>query len=479
MKALTVLRFLGAEALRDHSFVWAAIILVAATLLAAGNGIAGLEHRRQAIADAGAMADARLAETRAAGERILNGEKPKPPYWNDPTDARGFGYYLLITHSVKPPTPLSALTTGSSDVLPDVFRLSPDLTTGLAASYDIESPDRLALGRLDAGFVVIFLLPLLIAAVGHTALAVERDGGRLPLLAIHGITPLGIAGARLGLRLAVMISLMAAAILVPLATAGIPLNADVFAWLAVALAYGAVWAGVTLLVVSLAPSAATAAGTLGALWVGLVVILPWCISLGASLLYPAPSRVEQVLSGRAATDEASAMSAEALGRYLQDHPELTLDPDSVDAQNFLTRQLAATRLIEDRQAASDAIFDRQMEARQNVMDRLSWLSPPILAQSALVDLSGTGLERHRDFLAQTRAYVTQLRGYFEPRAMAGDKVFRDWDGWPRFVWREPPPGQGITAAATRAAGLTALAVVLCAFSAWRLTRRRNDMGRSS
>ncbi|MFC0376170.1 DUF3526 domain-containing protein [Sphingobium indicum] len=464
-----MLRFLAREMLRDRAMLVAVLLLAVSLVLAVGSGIAAMEAQRAGLDEIASYEARKLGEVKATGQAILAGEKAKPSYWNDPTDVRGFGFYLLAVHSVKPPTPLSALTIGSSDVLPRAYRVGPGNMTGLAAAYDVENPDRLSLGRLDASFVIIFLLPLVIAAAGHGALALERENGRLPLLAMHGLSPRTVAAWRLGIRAVTLLGVGLLAILIPLLLAGIALDGSFLAWLAVAAAYAAFWIGLTFLVVASTRRAATAAAALGALWVLLVLVLPWSVSLVAESIHPTPSRVEQVLAAREATDEAAKSGGELLGRFLQDHPELA-GSKTVDPEDYMVRQIMATRLTDQGQARIDAGFDARMTERQQLVDRLAWLSPPILAQSAMVELTGTGLTRQRVFVSQTRGYIARLRDFFEPRAIRADKSFTDWDDWPRFRWAEPPRASAINNALLQALGLLVLAGILIAAASLRLGR---------
>jgi ABC-2 type transport system permease protein len=59
-------------------------------------------------------------------------------------------------------------------------------------------------------------------------------------------------------------------------------------------------------------------------------------------------------------------------------------------------------------------FDAQLRRQQAAIDRLKFLSPAILLQDALNDISGTGAARHRFFLAQVDRFHQQWRAFFTP-----------------------------------------------------------------
>lgn len=64
------------------------------------------------------------------------------------------------------------------------------------------------------------------------------------------------------------------------------------------------------------------------------------------------------------------------------------------------------------------------------------LSPALVVHSALLDLTGTGLAWHRQFLAQVDRYQGALQDYFSPMHVKGDYAFSGFDEY--FQYREEP-----------------------------------------
>jgi len=200
-----------------------------------------------------------------------------------------------------------------------------------------------------------------------------------------------------------------------------------------------------------------------------VLLIPSLINAAASAFYPVPSRVEMIQAMRAATKEATANSAMLLSRYMEDHPDL-LPPGTINpaefAANTATVQMETDWLI---QPVLDS-YDRQSALQQSVVDRFRFLSPAILVQGALNDLSGSSAERHRFFLAQVDRYLRQWQGFFYPRIFAQTKfTSAELRKAPRFDYSEEPADTVNTRLAAGPGAVLAMtaAVSIVAFSALR------------
>jgi ABC-2 type transport system permease protein len=82
-------------------------------------------------------------------------------------------------------------------------------------------------------------------------------------------------------------------------------------------------------------------------------------------------------------------------------------------------------------------YDEQLRKQQNLVNSLQFLSPAIVMQEALNDISGTGNARYQHFLAQVRNFHAEWQNYFIPRVFQKTKVTAaTYDAAPRFVWQE-------------------------------------------
>jgi len=82
-------------------------------------------------------------------------------------------------------------------------------------------------------------------------------------------------------------------------------------------------------------------------------------------------------------------------------------------------------------------FDRQVTRQQEFADRFRFISPAILAQSAMNDLAGTSLGRYQHFSRQVDGFFEEWRAYFLPKIFQKTKLkAADLESFPRYSFRE-------------------------------------------
>jgi ABC-2 type transport system permease protein len=240
-------------------------------------------------------------------------------------------------------------------------------------------------------------------------------------------------------------------------------------WLAVAFAYLAFWFALTTTVVTRPGGTATHALILATAWLTLTLLLPAAVNLAVKTMAPAPSRVELILALRSATDGAIAERSKLLGAFYEDHPELAPQGGTAGNPDFATLQLVTNQKIERDLSPVLARFADQLAHQKNLVEKLQYLSPALLAESAMADAAGTGAARHAWFFNQALAHQGELRAFFEPRALRKEK-FAAWDDVPAFHFTEEPLG---SVAVRVLPAIGALLVAAFAFSvlSWRALRR--------
>jgi ABC-2 type transport system permease protein len=103
-------------------------------------------------------------------------------------------------------------------------------------------------------------------------------------------------------------------------------------------------------------------------------------------------------------------------------------------------------------------YDLQLKRQQTLVDRFRILSPAIIAQDALNDIAGTGLARHRHFVAQVERFHTSWRNHFLPLIVNKTKLTAsDYDSIPTFGFQDEP----VTTVALR----TGIGLILLLFAA--------------
>src|SRR5581483_8872978 len=182
-----------------------------------------------------------------------------------------------------PPQPLSALSIGQSDRLPSSFSISAMPREPVLATNEVENPHRLLQGRVDLSFVVVYLFPILIIALGHDVMSVDREQGARALLPSQPLTPRAVIAARIAVRVGLVLALIIMFAVLATVVGGVNvarpgIAARLFVWMSIVVAYGAFWFGAVVLVTSFGGGSATNALMLTALWVVLVVVMPWAMN---------------------------------------------------------------------------------------------------------------------------------------------------------------------------------------------------------
>lgn len=441
-------------------------VLIVAFAVAIGygtwNGARWVGFQQQAIGDAFDEEQARF-DRYEADIRVLNAGG-KASSTADPRLPDTAGRRLATRYAVLAPAPLAPLAVGQSDILPYYFRISTDAREAALATTEIENPQRLLSGRFDLAFVIVYLYPLLILALTYNLVSGEKEQGTLALALSQPVPLRTLVLGKVALRLTVFLTTIVGLAAVALAVAGVDLVASaalprLLLWIAAVSAYGVFWFAVAVAVTALGRSSSTNAAILASIWLLITVVLPSTLNLAASTLYPVPSRVAMVQAIRVASDEANTRRSELLAKYYEDHPDLA--PESIEAamtQASLVR-VATNVEIEQRIRPVLDTFEGQQRRQQSVVSLFRYLSPALLMQEMLNDISGTGIARHRTFLSQVAEYHEAWRAFFTPRIFRNERL-DSFAGLPRFTFTDESTGTLVSRVSVSLAALLIAATLI-------------------
>jgi ABC-2 type transport system permease protein len=396
-----------------------------------------------------------------------------PPF-RDPRSPAVLGRGLGARYAALTPAPLAALAIGQSDLLPYYFKVTTDTLEVVTAATEIENPHRLLTGRFDLAFVIVYLYPLLILALAYNLLSGEKEQGTLSLALSQPVALASLATLKVAVRAVVLVAILAALALAGVAVTGAEVTDSSIAvrfalWIVAVAAYGGFWFAAALFVGSMGRGSATNALVLAGLWLGFVMIAPAMLNLAAATFYPVPSRVEMVQAVREASDAATAEGSRLLAKYYEDHPELAADSSEQAMRDFNLLRVAVTDDVERRVAPELGRFEMQLDRQSRLVARLRFLSPAILVQDAMSELAGTGVARHRHFLARVDDYHREWRAFLVPRIFQRVSIL-DHDILPRFSFSEEAEGRVLARVAMNLAALAVPGAVLAAAGLRRLRR---------
>jgi len=333
-----------------------------------------------------------------------------------------------------------------------------------------ENPALAEVGGFDLAFVVVYLLPLFVIAFGHDMLSGERERGTLQLLLSQPVSRSRVLLAKAAALAVMPVGLFTAtavgAFLLSGGSAEEPLRLALF--LAVVVAYGLFWVGLALAVGARGEGSATNAAVLASAWLALVLVVPGLLHAWVQERHPMPSRLELVRVSRDAAREANRAGAEARGRCYRDHPELSEEGGGAKVDDYTRGKLAMKAQVEAAVAPVRARFTRQLEAQQELVSLLRFLSPAVLAQEAMTDLADTGLPAYRDFARQAEDFHGRWLEWFHPRVFEKTLLTReDYEAMPRYDggWEAAELPAGRIGGALAALVLVALALLAAGLAA--------------
>jgi ABC-2 type transport system permease protein len=390
--------------------------------------------------------------------------------------------------ALRPPWRLAFAVEGGQAATPDAYEeaLSPLVPPRLRRTQGDD--DRLpGPSPLDWMFAIRAVLSLAAFLLGYDAICGERRAGTLKLVLSYPIRPWKLLLGKLAalwICLAVPFVLGAALSGGLLAALGeVPLGSDdlVKAGLVALLGLwaAALFALAALVVSAAARSPATSLSVLALLWIGAVVVGPALGSLAAHRLYPIPTEVEvdqrmDEVQRRIASTYAGR-EGRWRGRQLGAADGYAWERESVPAE---------TERRDRQEEVRRWVIERKLGQVRLARGLAAASSPPSLLADVAERLVGAGRWRDRAFLAQARAFHSDLadrvrsldaadpasphllffRGYLSRRPVAPADV-------PRFTFREIPAAQGVAAAAPALAALALETLVLAALAVYLLSRQ--------
>jgi len=382
----------------------------------------------------------------------------------DPADPYEIGMNL---HYVVMPLASSAIfSVGQSDVLTNNAGIAISTLQRTEADKDgFENPLSFLSGKFDLAFVVVYLLPLFVLAMSFNLLSGERENGTLQLLLANPLSLKNLLMAKVTAHSLLLFGIVTVAVII-----GILLSVQSFGggfWLkfllllALVLAYTAFWFAIAVLINSFGFSSASNAVAASAAWLILVLILPTLLNVYTSAVYPVPPRSEVVAAIRGVNLDMRRDGEKLLTEFYQDHPELIPKDGKTDTKDLGLAFVYVQREQKKRVSEVEIRFDEQLGKQQNLVKNLRFLSPSIIAQEAINDIAGTGLERYTRFRRQTKEFDKIWDAYFSAKIFRNEMLTaEEFEQIPRFSFREEPTRDLLVRVASGIVFLIAISSIL-------------------
>jgi len=371
-------------------------------------------------------------------------------------------------YAVLPQTGLSSLSVGQSDVLLNYVPVSMRNIMDITRPLEIDNPINLASGTFDVAFLVIFLLPIFILAMTYDLLSSEKERGTLAMILAHPVSLRSLMGSKLVARAMILLAVVLGLGLAVLLTVGTNLGSSDtwlrFAlWIGVVLLYSFFWFALAVVVNIFGRSSATNGIVLAGSWLILVVIVPTLVSLLATTLYPSPSRMDLTVAMRDAQTGAEKERMKALDQYYYDHLELVPDAQN-KARDFLTLAMANSAAIEKAVQPLYSQFQEQLNRQEELVQKFQFLSPAIMMQLSLNEISGASADRYEHFMRQVEVFHKQWGDFFAVRFLKREPMkTSDYENFPRFQYVEEPFSAPLARMAPSLLGLLLIVLGVAAY----------------
>lgn len=424
----------------ERSFLILAVVFSLLTIygiLNAGNWVKTKSEQSRILIE---KHEKNLAEKQQKVRQGVKGSNVPGNSTPDPGDPYEIG--MNLHYAVKPFASSAIFSVGQSDILSNNAGIA--LTTLQRTEADkegFENPLSFLTGKFDLAFVIVYLMPLFVLAMSFNLLSAERENGTLQLILANPLKLKTLLTAKVTAQFLLIFVIAAVA-----AVAGILLSAQSFAgefwlkfslWLILVLAYTAFWFALAVFINSFGFSSATNAVVTSSSWLSLVLILPTLLNVVISAVYPVPPRSEVVSAIRGVNLDMRRDGEKLLTEFYQDHPELIPKDGKTDTKDFGLAFVYVQRETKKRVAEVENRFDEQLQNQQNLVKKLRFLSPSIIAQEAVNDIAGTGLERYTEFRRQTKEFDKTWDTYFSTKIFRNEMLTaEEFDRIPRFKFQE-------------------------------------------
>lgn len=424
----------------EKSFLILAIVFSVLTIYGIYNTASWVKAKTEQSQVLQAKHEKNLAEKQ---EKVRQGVKGSTAPGNstpDPGDPYEIG--MNLHYAIMPFASSAIFSVGQSDVLSNNAGIAISTLQRTEADKEgFENPLGFLTGKFDLSFVVVYLLPLFVLAISFNLLSGERENGTLQLLLANPLKLQNLLTAKVTAQFLLLFGIVAVATIV-----GILLSAQSYAgdfwlksllWLVLVLAYTAFWFALAVFINSFGFSSATNAVVSSASWLVLVLILPTLLNVVISAVYPVPPRSEVVSTIRGVNLDMRRDGEKLLTEFYQDHPELIPKDGKTDTKDFGLAFVYVQREQKKRVAEVENRFDEQLQNQQNLVKKLRFLSPSIIAQESINDIAGTGLERYTEFRQQTKEFDKTWDNYFSTKIFRNEMLTaEEFDQIPRFKFQE-------------------------------------------
>ncbi|WP_286268818.1 DUF3526 domain-containing protein [Thalassotalea hakodatensis] len=382
------------------------LLVITCALFAIKFGDNALQQQKQA-----------QAQSQAKFEQTLTQYQKQ----TSPPTAGHLGYYLFGATQWQL-SPWSALFIGQSQTAYADMPVRALALQGQIYTQEMLNPNQQKAGRLDLGFVFIYLMPLLLGALAVTTLSDERQANRWRIL-----NSLVQAGTGLIWRRLILCGLLVLGLsysLLVLAVIWLNLNiSEIFWWLICALAlYLCFWSLVVALIICLGKNSVFNTFSFVAIWLAITILLPASIQLYLNHQYQDHPALAATLEQRMIMNNGwDAPPQQAFQQFIKLYPQYQ-NFELPDASGSWPWYYAQQHLSDVQVNHQWQQYLQQSESRFETLKALSWLTPSLQLQLNVNHLAGSDGESYLHYLKSIDNYHQEIREYLYQHLYTENKI---------------------------------------------------------
>jgi ABC-2 type transport system permease protein len=306
------------------------------------------------------------------------------------------------------PSTLSALAIGQRDQQTPFQRIRMFRNVLVPELEEINNPEQLLTGNFDLGFVLVYLLPLLLIVLGFNALSHDREQGILALVQVQGVRPAQLMRTRLLLHFLILWGM--AALLITVAFTWV--NADWQQWPLWVIATGLwllFWSGILAWVNQWRQSSAFNATVLAGSWILILILLPAAVNFLNDKVHPIEPPAEFMAAARDIEyQEWERPVAQVVADFRRLRPDLSSIAirDTQAAQIYFYNEVIISKINLQGTNLQTTRFKRMALEKNTALFNPAYAYHTLLTQSA-----GSEIGNYEDWFSQVKQVSTQNRDY--------------------------------------------------------------------
>jgi len=309
-------------------------------------------------------------------------------------------------------SPWAALFVGESQSSMVATKIKATALQGQIFNREIVNPAQQRAGGLDLGFVLVYLLPLVIGILTVTLISDEQHAGRWRLLNALPKSAFSQVYKQIVLRFAVIWLLVSCLLVAAAILLSLPFDGTFWFVLVASSLYMLFWFALAALIMSFAKSSVVNSLAYLCSWVLFAMLIPGAVHLYLSDQFQTDAPLEISLQQRMTVSDGWDLNKQAtLDSFLKHEPNWQ-DTQAL-GKAFDWKWYYAQQHMSDIDVQQQWLAYLQLnQGRQQQLQTLSVLSPALFFQLKLNKLANTSSADQADYQQQVADYHQQVRHFF-------------------------------------------------------------------